>query len=171
MDNVAAMNDLAELVRLRQALALDAEEGQPGAGDVLERVEMRISRVRLEQERRALAAVERPRRDAERSRQENITRQAAIEARYAEIDTVLRHLPPGIDETATAAIVHRVRTFLLLLAEQPTQIISRRMRESLVHQIVMGVAALPHVRLPKRWSHFTPAELAERLDVEAKAER
>lgn len=165
IEDIAAMNDLPELARVRQARALDAEEGGSDARDALELVEARIAQVRLEQERRDLAAVERARRTAERAREDASRRLAAFEAAFAELDACLTAPSDGDDVPATRDLVERSKAFLRLLAEQPPEIAHRRRQERLANVVATRLASLPHVRVPKRW--VSPQQLAERLEVEA----
>jgi hypothetical protein len=89
IEEAARAKQLATLDRERQGLALDVEEGRPGAVDALEQLEARIAEHRRVGERRALAATERAHRtaaeeaaQAERARREAETAHAADDARF-----------------------------------------------------------------------------------------
>lgn len=85
---------IEELQAQRQRLALDAEDGVPGAFEELERVEAELARLRLAAERRELAAKERAARD-------RAARVAAREARRQDLGLQAKGLARGIDEAMT----------------------------------------------------------------------
>lgn len=117
MTDIAAMNNLEELDRERQSLALDAEEKKPGAAEALERVEARITEIRRSHERQDLATKERTARTDADEHEQAEALQRERQVRSAAIDVEIRALAPKIDDAATA-LAHLVDTFMTLTSEQ-----------------------------------------------------